>query len=155
MGCEVFALSICFQFQTYVLMYDIDMVTYYFLRQAIVSGKGDQLLRYAYRLIETGVQKVYEAQGRGENVTQGITLINLKGFSLIQHACARCKDLIPLFLIHLQIQHSSIKCSSICTRIVQGIPLYINIVLAYENHYPGMAHKIVMINSKAVGFHES
>ncbi|OXA58587.1 Patellin-4 [Folsomia candida] len=78
------------------------------VRKAVVTGKGDQLMRYGYRLMETGVQRVYEAQRRHENVTQATTLMNMKGISL-----------------------------------------YVNFVLAFEHHYPGMAHRVVLINTPA------
>lgn len=54
-------------------------------------------MRYGYRLMETGVQRVYEAQRRHENVTQATTLMNMKGFNLIQHACLNFKDYYLIF----------------------------------------------------------
>lgn len=64
------------------------------IRQAIVSGKGDELFRYMIKTIEDGYSRVRTAQAMGLNVTQSVTILNMNNFNLVQHGCVQCEHYI-------------------------------------------------------------
>lgn len=103
---------------------------------------------YIDKAIDESWLKVYEYQSKYENVTQvnnvhaknkkiyqqileffsffwhfqGVLLVNMKGYNVVQHACLQC------------------------------IPIILRGILTYERYYPGLAHKIFLINSKQTSF---
>jgi len=77
-----------------------------------------RLLRFMDKLLEEATQEVIRQQELGKNVTQWKVMLNLDGFSIIQHACPLC------------------------------LPGYATFVSSYEEHYPAYADALILINSK-------
>jgi hypothetical protein len=63
------------------------------IRSAIVSGKGERVLRYFDKLIEEINVLVRKSQDEGKNLTQYSLLFDLANYNLIQQGCANCKAL--------------------------------------------------------------
>ena len=61
------------------------------VREAVLSGKGDELLRYMVRGIESASQRIRTLQSEGKNVTQWQVILNMDNFNLHQHSCLQCK----------------------------------------------------------------
>ncbi|XP_021952264.1 SEC14-like protein 4 [Folsomia candida] len=87
------------------------------LRKIAISNDAKQFQRYIDKAIDESWLKVYEYQSKYENVTQGVLLVNMKGYNVVQHACLQC------------------------------IPIILRGILTYERYYPGLAHKIFLINT--------
>lgn len=68
----------------------------YDVRKAIISGKGDRLLRYVDRAYEKACGLVRELGNKYQNVSQGNLILNLDGFNLVQTGCLRCEILIMI-----------------------------------------------------------
>ncbi|OXA64787.1 SEC14-like protein 2 [Folsomia candida] len=90
------------------------------IRQAIVSGKGDELFRYMIKTIEDGYSRVRTAQAMGLNVTQSVTILNMNNFNLVQHGCVQCVALFGRF------------------------------ITAHDKYYPYGTHKVIVINAPRV-----
>ncbi|ODM97022.1 SEC14-like protein 2 [Orchesella cincta] len=86
-------------------------------RRAAITGKMPRLIRYMDKLLEEATQAVITQQGMGKNVTQWKVILNLDGFSIIQHACPLC------------------------------LPGYATFVSSYENHYPQYADALILLNT--------
>lgn len=61
------------------------------VRGAVISGKGNKLLRYMIRGIESAAREVRSLQRSGHNITQWQVLLNMDNFNLIEHGCLQCK----------------------------------------------------------------
>jgi len=86
------------------------------LRRASVTGRIQRVLRYLDKAMDEATIKIREMQKEGKNVTKFFFIVNLDNFNLAQHTCAPCAAGFLQFL------------------------------RSYENHFPGSADKIVMIN---------
>ncbi|OXA49619.1 SEC14 cytosolic factor [Folsomia candida] len=62
------------------------------IRQAIISGEGETLLRYMIKTAEDASTRVWKSQEMGKNVTQWITIWNMDNFNLAQHGCVQSLD---------------------------------------------------------------
>jgi hypothetical protein len=60
------------------------------LRRQVITGKQDRFLRY----VSKGMDEVYgivrELGEKYRNVSQGVLLLNVDGFSLVKHGCLQC-----------------------------------------------------------------
>jgi len=90
------------------------------IRKGVVAGKLQRIMRWMAYALDTGVRRVRELQAEGKNVTQWDFIINMNNFNLIQHGCIQC------------------------------LPIYTTFVTNYENHFPGSADKILLLNTPQV-----
>jgi hypothetical protein len=60
-------------------------------RKEVVTGKVNQLLRWVWRGFEETSGLVRELGNKYQNVSQGILILNIQGFSMTRHGCLRCK----------------------------------------------------------------
>jgi hypothetical protein len=88
------------------------------VRQAILTGKRDLLIRWMVKMLEDSTKKVREYQSQGKNVTRWTMLNTLENFNLIETGCLRC------------------------------LGVYTSFVNNYEMHYPHMMDQLILINSK-------
>ncbi|CAL8112990.1 unnamed protein product [Orchesella dallaii] len=114
-------------FKAYVESYDREgkpIITAQFgnwdIRLAVVSGRMRRLERYIDRTFEVATRKVRKLQAQGKNVTQWDYIINMDNYNVRQHGCVPC------------------------------LPFYIYLINSYENHFPGHADKIMLINTPPV-----
>ncbi|OXA54819.1 protein real-time isoform X2 [Folsomia candida] len=89
------------------------------VRNAVVSGDADNLVRYMFRAVESGATRVRKSQENGQNVTQWQVVLNMDSFNLVQHGCLQC------------------------------LPVYLRFITAHEAYYPFGADKIIIINTPA------
>jgi hypothetical protein len=90
-------------------------------RRLIVSGKRKQVSRYLDFILEKWYEKIREDEARtGGNVTQGVFILDLNGYSLNEHACLSC---VPVYLEFMQ--HSA-------------------------DYYPYSTHRIYFLNTPRV-----
>jgi hypothetical protein len=61
------------------------------LRQVAIAGETDRFMRYVDSAIEKACLKVRTLQEKYQNVTQGILMINIDGYNLVEHGCLQCK----------------------------------------------------------------
>lgn len=61
------------------------------VRDAVIAGRAQRLLRYLDMLGENVTMQVYERQQRGMNVTQWTVISNGDNFNMINHGCPICK----------------------------------------------------------------
>jgi hypothetical protein len=73
------------------------------LRKAVVSGRSKKFVRYIDKLLDESFQLVREVGEKYKNVSQGILIINLNDFNLVQHGCVQCEQIIK-YLVH-EIKH--------------------------------------------------
>jgi len=90
------------------------------VRKGVLSGKLQRLMRWMAYAQEAAVRRVRELQTQGKNITQWNFIINMNNFNLVQHACVQC------------------------------LPIYTTFVSNYENHFPGSADKIMLLNTPEV-----
>ncbi|XP_035707849.1 SEC14-like protein 2 [Folsomia candida] len=86
------------------------------VRGAILAGLYERGLRYVDRILEESVVIVRKAQERGENMTQFVAVIDMRHYSFVQHGCPLC------------------------------VIMYAYAAQSYRDHYPGSAHRVIMIN---------
>ncbi|OXA53320.1 SEC14-like protein 4 [Folsomia candida] len=92
----------------------------YDFRRASLSGKGKRLLRYMDRYLEQVTTKVRTLrETEGRNITQYSLVTNLGGFNVAQHLCLQC------------------------------LPMTLNFIDSYENHFPGACDSMFLINTPA------
>jgi hypothetical protein len=60
-------------------------------RKAFISGNGERFARYMRSGMEEASKLVRDLGENYPNVSQGITMVNMGGFSIIQHVCLRCE----------------------------------------------------------------
>jgi len=87
------------------------------IRSAILSGKGERLLRFLDYSMEHLTHRVFEEQAKGKNVSQWKVLIDADGFNLVQQGCPLC------------------------------IPLWLQYVQSLENHYGGWIDELIVFNA--------
>ncbi|XP_035711152.1 SEC14 cytosolic factor isoform X2 [Folsomia candida] len=87
------------------------------IRQAIISGEGETLLRYMIKTAEDASTRVWKSQEMGKNVTQWITIWNMDNFNLAQHGCVQC------------------------------ISLLVRFTTTFQTNYPNGMHKLISINA--------
>jgi len=87
------------------------------MRQSHVTGRDKRMFRYMLRVMEKATNLVREAQQDGKNITRFDYVLNLDGFNMVQHGCPRC--MLTIF----------------------------DVLRSYEQFYPGMIDKIVIINA--------
>ncbi|CAL8099387.1 unnamed protein product [Orchesella dallaii] len=87
------------------------------IRNAVLTGRAQRVIRYMNKALEHGVKLITESQHQGKNVTRLNLLIDLDGFSVRQHGCVQC-----LFRI-------------------------LDFLLLYDNQYPGYADKVIFTNT--------
>jgi len=119
------------------------------IRRAIVTGQEEQLLRYVDRAFEKTTKFIRELGEKYKNVTQADLIVNVAGYNLVQHGCSRCER-----------NYQFVPCTRLCNIIcyywvslsmqLVGIPVILRALISYENHYPGYADKIFLINSKSL-----
>lgn len=89
------------------------------LRRAIITGKEARAKRFMYRLFEEAVTVLRTMnENQLSNATQFITVLDFSNFNLVSQGCPRC------------------------------LPLLMELLSVYQLHYPGYAHKVMVINSK-------
>jgi len=86
------------------------------LRQVVISGNRDRFNRYIDRALEDACTLVRKLGEEYKNVSQGILIVNMDGFNLVQHGCLQC------------------------------ITVFLRILVQYEAHHPGCADKIIVVN---------
>jgi len=90
-------------------------------RRLIVAGKRKQVARYLDYILEKWYEKIREEEIRTDaNVTQGVFILDLNGYSLMEHACLSC---VPVYLEFMQ--HSA-------------------------DYYPYSTHRIYFLNTPRV-----
>jgi hypothetical protein len=90
------------------------------LRKLAIAGKLPMLNRHIDRAFENATQSVRNLQGEGQLVAQFDFIINMENYNLQQQGCLQC------------------------------LPFYLYLVNTYENHFPGHADKIMLINTPAI-----
>jgi hypothetical protein len=90
------------------------------LRSVTISGETNKFNRYIDSAIEEACRKVRNLQETTTNVTQGVLIIDIAGYNLHEHGCPQC------------------------------IPLILRAISTYENHYPGCAEKILLLNTPQI-----
>lgn len=88
------------------------------IRQAVISGRRNRLIRWIYKYFEDATKLVRQFQSEGKNVTQFSMILDAEGFNPVTHGCPLCMS------------------------------IYLTIAGAYEEHYPGSIDKIQVVNSK-------
>jgi len=64
------------------------------IRKITVGGHLPQVLRYIDRIFEEGIlETIAASQELGREITQGIVIVDLTGYSTRTHACLACKCL--------------------------------------------------------------
>jgi len=61
------------------------------IRDAVITGRGQRLLRYVDSIMENGTNQVFERQRKGMSVTQWKALANTESFNMINHGCPLCE----------------------------------------------------------------
>jgi len=89
-------------------------------RRLILSGRGDQILRWVYKNWEESRLQIEEQVKQGHNVTRWIALIDLKGTNLVTNLNAA------------------------------SIPIYATATTGYLQHFPNMAAEIIIINTPSI-----
>ncbi|ODN06054.1 SEC14-like protein 2 [Orchesella cincta] len=87
------------------------------IRNAIVTGRIRRVLRYLDKAMDEANGLVRTFQLEGQNVTQFILILHMGNFNLFQHGCPRC------------------------------ITSILEFVESYENHFPGTADRILLVNT--------
>jgi len=90
------------------------------VRTIALAGKIQTLNRHIDRGFEMATAKVRKLQAEGKVVTQWDFIINMENYNLVQQGCLQC------------------------------LPMYLHLVNTYENHFPGHADKIMLINTPAI-----
>ncbi|ODM88895.1 SEC14-like protein 2, partial [Orchesella cincta] len=90
------------------------------LRAITIAGRSSQFIRYIDMIMEDAAETVRRFQSQGKNVTQFDFLVNMDNYNVITQGCGQC------------------------------LQFYIALVNGGENHYPGLADKIVLINSPPI-----
>jgi len=85
-------------------------------RNIALSGKREHFNRYIDKILDEACGLVRELGEKYKNVSQGVLLLNMDGFNLIQHGCLQC------------------------------VPLLLRIVTQYEAHHPGCVDALIIIN---------
>jgi len=86
------------------------------LRKAALSGNQKRFGRYIDKGLEEACGLVRELGNKYKNVSQGILILNVDGFNLIQHGCLQC------------------------------ISTLLRVIVQYEAHHPGCADKLIIVN---------
>jgi len=95
------------------------LATAYDVRKAIIAGHYQTLIDLFDRSFELAVRSglaIFETSGQNPALS-GLLILDLGGFNLRQHACARC------------------------------LAVYVHVVTAYERYWPQVVHKVLMINT--------
>jgi len=87
------------------------------IRQAVLTGRAARVIRYMNKALESGARVIRQMQYAGKNITRLNLMIDLGGFNIAQHGCVSC-----LFRI-------------------------LDFLLLYDNHYPGLADRVIFINT--------
>lgn len=87
------------------------------IRNAVLTGRAARIIRYMNKALESGARVIRQMQYAGKNITRLNLIIDLDGFNIAQHGCLNC-----LFRI-------------------------LDFLLLYDNHYPGLADKVIFINT--------
>jgi len=87
------------------------------VRNAVLTGRAARVIRYMNKALESGARMIRQMQYSGKNVTRLNLIIDLDGFNIAQHGCVAC-----LFRI-------------------------LDFLLLYDNHYPGVADRIIFTNT--------
>lgn len=59
--------------------------------KAVLSGNRDRFGRFVDKTLEEACSLVREIGNQHKNVSQGILILNVDGFNLIQHGCLQCE----------------------------------------------------------------
>jgi hypothetical protein len=86
------------------------------LRNIAVTGKRERFNRYIDKTLDDACGLVRELGEKYKNVSQGMMILNIDGFNLVQHGCIQC------------------------------IPVFLRILTQYEAHFPGCVDKIIVVN---------
>ena len=63
------------------------------IRKIMLGGYREYVIRYIDRIFEEGIQHVLNASKvTGKEITQGILIVDLNGYSPRTHACLACKS---------------------------------------------------------------
>jgi hypothetical protein len=119
-------------------------------RQEVVVGKLDRLVHWVDKGIDETSNLVRDLGKKYQNVSQAILILNVEGFSLTRHACLRCKKNSRYSYNGKHLKkffYRILNYNVICICIV-GIPAILSIMVTYENYYPGLADKLIVINCK-------
>jgi hypothetical protein len=119
------------------------------LRHAIITGQREKMNRYLYRCIDFVVNKLRELQEEGQAVSQVNFIVNLAGYSVTQQGCLQCNYITSESIDFMLFW--DLKTYVLCMKThlsLSGIPFYVEFVSVYELRYPGIADKIILVNSK-------
>lgn len=64
------------------------------LRKAALTGRRDRFNRFVDKTLEEACGLVQELGEKYKNVSQGIFILNIDGFNLVQHGCLQCINLV-------------------------------------------------------------
>jgi len=89
-------------------------------RKAVISGKGQRIERFVYKMLVEAESKIRQKQKEGKEVTRFVILLDLKGFNLAQHACLQC------------------------------LPYYTSMIIEYQRHFPETMRRVAIVNTPAI-----
>jgi len=90
-------------------------------RRIVLSGKMTEGKRVVHKILEKCSKLTRDLTAMTKkNITQGIAVVDLSGYSIRQHACVQC------------------------------VPIYIEIVIAFDSYYPQLAKEMILINTPRV-----
>ncbi|ODM99662.1 putative SEC14-like protein 6 [Orchesella cincta] len=87
------------------------------IRNAIVTGRSQRLLRYICMLLENITNQVLVKNKNGANVTQWDVVMNADGMNMINHGCPSC------------------------------IQVWMRFMYSLQNYYPGWMHEFIVIDA--------
>ncbi|ODM91439.1 SEC14-like protein 2, partial [Orchesella cincta] len=90
------------------------------IRRACVSGKAQRLTRYLYKALDEATAKVRSLQSEGKQVSQWTSVLDMEGYAVSTHGCFCC------------------------------LGIYLSYATAYENHFPGSVHDIILVNTPSI-----
>jgi hypothetical protein len=68
------------------------------LRKVVTSGRSDELLRYGIYNLEKVIHTTVHDQAEGQNYTQVMLVMNMKGLNFVQHLCIQCNEKLGEFM---------------------------------------------------------
>ncbi|CAL8136340.1 unnamed protein product [Orchesella dallaii] len=87
------------------------------IRNAVITGRAQRLLRYTNMLMEHVTRQVLEMQKNKLNVTQWTVVMNAEGVNMINHGCRAC------------------------------IQIWVQFMTSMDNHYPEWLHEFIAIDA--------
>jgi len=90
------------------------------VRGAVLAGLKEKAVRLIYYSIELQLKKIRDKQALGQNVTQMIAILDLSGYSIVQHGCLNC------------------------------ISIYVDFIRSFIFRYPYMTDSLIFVNTPPI-----